>query len=265
MTSPLPLTPLRDDLIRDTAAMARRALLLTRRAPTTLFVSWVFPVLLLVLMSASFARIVMPGASFGAYVDHALPLFVAMGITFGTLPTAVAVHADRAGGLDDRLRTMPVAPAAPLLGRVLVDAARNLSTVTVVTAVGIALGFRFDSGIGGVVGYVAAPLLFGFGLAWPMVALAMRTRSAEATSSVANAVMLVLSFLSTGFVPLGDLPAWTQPIARVNPISQLVEAMRAFAHGDAPPLPPLLATCAWAIGLTVVFGTVAVRTARRRP
>lgn len=252
-------------LVRDTLTMAQRAWTLTRRTPVSLFISSIFPVLLLVLLSAGFGGIVMPGGTHADYVNHALPLFVTMGITFGTLPTAMAVHVDRMTGFDDRLRTLPVSSAAPLVGRVLADGVRNLVTVAVVTIVGLVLGFRFSGGLPGVLGYALVPLVYGFGLAWPMVAVAMRAGSAETTNTIANTLMLALSFLSTGFVPLEDLPGWVQPIARVNPVSQVVETMRAFAHGDRPLAGPLLATVAWSVGLTLVFATVAIRSARRRP
>lgn len=262
-TAPRTLAP-RPAPIRDTVVMASRSLRLTLRAPTTLFVSSVFPILLMLTTSVSFARIVMPDASYADYIDYSLPLFVAMGITFGTLPTAVAVHVDRVSGFDDRLRTLPMSPVAPLAGRIVADGVRNLSTVVVLVCVGSLLGFRFTTGVAGILGFFLVPLVYGFGMAWPMVAVAMHARSAEAVSAAANAVMLTLAFLSTGFVGLDDLPTWAQPIARANPISHLIEAMRAFAHGSPPLRTPLLATGAWSLGLTAVFGALAVRGSTRR-
>lgn len=88
-----------------------------------------------------------------------------MGITFATAATAMGAHADRISGFDDRVRTMPVTALAPVAGRVVADTARNLSTVVVVTIVGIALGFRFDGPWWGVPLYFAVPLIYGFGLA----------------------------------------------------------------------------------------------------
>lgn len=247
----------------DTAVLAGRGLLLMTRSPATVAMTAMFPVILLVFLSVSFAKVVMPEGSYGDYVNYSVPLFAAMGITFATLSTANAAHADRVAGFDDRLRTLPMSPVAPLAGRIIADMVRNLATVAVVTIVGVALGFRFDNGTLGAVGYFAVPLIYGFGLAWLMVAVAMHAKSAEAANATLNALLVVLSFLSTGFVRLDDLPGWAQPIARVNPISHVVDAMRAFAHGGTAG-DNLWALGAWTVGLTALCGWLAVRRYARR-
>lgn len=260
--STAPATP-RASILTDTAILTGRGLLLMARSPATVAMTAAFPVILLLLLSVSFAEIVMPGQAYADYVNYSVPLFAAMGITFATLSTANAVHADRIVGFDDRLHTLPMSPVAPLAGRIIADTARNLATVAIVTGVGVALGFRFENGALGLVGYFIVPLLYGFGLAWLMVAVALHASSAESANAALNALLLVLSFLSTGFVRLEDLPGWAQPIASANPISHVVDAMRSFAHGGAGG-DQLLAVAAWTIGLTAAFGTLAVRKYARR-
>jgi len=247
----------------DTAVLAGRGLLLTARSPATVTLAAAFPVILLVFLSVSFAKVIMPGGDYADYVNYSTPLFAAMGITFATLSTATAIHDDRVAGFDDRLRTLPMSPVAPLAGRILADTVRNLATVAVVTVVAVVLGFRFENGVLGAAAYFVIPLVYGFGLAWLMVAVAMHASSAESANAALNALLLVLSFLSTGFVRLGDLPDWAQPIAQANPISHVVEAMRAFAHGGSAG-DHVLAVLAWSVGLTAVFGTLAVRRYARR-
>lgn len=250
-------------LITDTLALAGRGVRGMLRSPVALAVTAAFPVILLVLLSVSFADLVMPGAGYAAYVDYTVPLFAAMGITFAAASTATAVHADRTSGYDDRLRTLPISPVAPLAGQVLADGLRNLASVVIVTGVGVVLGFRFGSLPLDVLGYFALPLVYVFGLAWVMVALAVHARSADGVIAMANVVMLVLSFLSTGFVTIDDLPGWAQPLARVNPVTQLVESMRGFAGSGGEVGDHVLGVLAWTVGLTVVFGLIAVRGLRR--
>lgn len=254
----------RPNLLLDTALMTGRAFTLMRRSPTTPMVAVAFPIILMLFLSVSFADVVMPGVGFAAYVEFTTPLFIAMGITFATLSTALDAHTDRLSGFDDRIRTLPVAPLAPFAGRVLADAARNLVTVVTVTAVAAVLGFRFGEGAGAldVLGFVAFPVVYGFGVAWFMIAVAAWVRSAESVNALLNAVLLILSFLSTGFVPIDDLPEWSQPIARANPISNLVEAMRGFAAG-AVDVGAVAATLAWSVGAASVFGTIAIVLSRR--
>ncbi|MBH0779304.1 ABC transporter permease [Nocardia bovistercoris] len=240
------------------AALTGRAVRVTLRDPALIGPATLFPVILLVLITVSFGTLVAPGGDRADYVNYSLPLFAVMGILFAGLGTAMTAFADLHSGFDARLRTMPISRSAPLLGRVLGDGVRNLITLIVVVLVGYALGFRFSGPAAGTIGFFLLPLVFGSAVAWVMVAFAVRASSAEAVTSALNALLLVASFLSTGFVPRAQLPGWVQPIAAANPVSSVVETMRALASSGAI-AEPLARASAWTVGLTVVFGVLAVR------
>ncbi|MFY1632863.1 ABC transporter permease [Solwaraspora sp. WMMB335] len=262
MTVP-PLPATRASMLHDSLVMTGRTLRVTLRYPAVLFIAIVFPVILLLLLTASFATIVLPGQSYSAYVDFSLPLFAVMGVLFSTLGTAAAMLNDLQAGFDARLRTMPISASAPLIGRIAADAVRNLITLVLVVAVGTVVGFRFTTDPASIAGFFLLPLVFAVGIVWLVLAAAVRARSAESVTAGLNAAFLVASFLSTGMVPLADLPSWAQPIAAANPLSLLVDAMRVLAHGGELAR-PLLGTVAWAVGLTVVFGPLAVLGYRHR-
>lgn len=257
------MTPVRPSFLGDAAVLTGRALRLMWRNPGAVVFGSFFPLTLLLLMTLAFADVMMPGLGYAAYVNYSLPLFVVMGVVFSALGTAVVVYHDLHSGMDSRLRTLPMARSAPLLSRVVADAVRNLITAVLVAAVGMALGFRFDTNPWPVLGFFVVPVLFGFGIAWFMVAVALVARSAETAVSVINIVLLVLSFFSTGFVPAEKLADWAGPIAAVNPLSHVIEAMRALAHGGSL-AGPLLWTLVWTAGLTAVCGSLAVHRYRRQ-
>jgi ABC transporter DrrB family efflux protein len=243
--------------------MAGRALRLTLRDPATFVLAVFFPLILLLLITASFAKVVNPDAGYGDYVDASLPLFVLMGIAFAAPFTAAATVADLRDGFDARIRTMPVPALAPLAGRVLADTARSAITIVVVVGVGVPLGFRFTAGPWAAVAFFLLPLLFGLGLGFLGLLVAMRFRDAETVVAVLNPLLLVCSFLSTGMVARTDLPGWVAPIARVNPFSVVIEAMRGLAHGGATAR-PVLEALAWSLVLAVGSGILAVRGYRTR-
>lgn len=253
----------RADVFGDALVMIGRSVTVSRRTPSAVVSATFLPVILLLTMTAGFAKIVDPAGSYAGYVNRVLPLLVVMGVVLSSLTTGVAAYQDLHSGLDDRLRTMPMARSAPLVGRIAGDAVRNLATVAVVVALGVGLGFRFTTAPVWIAGFFVLPLVFGVGFAWLAVALAIRAGSAESVAAVLNAVLLALTFLSTGFVAMDDLPGWAQPIAAVNPVSGVVEAMRALAHGG-PLMIPLVSSLAWSAGLVVVFGGLAIRGYRRR-
>ena len=145
-------------------------------------------------------------------------------------------------------------------GRIVADIARNALTVAVITVVAVAMGFRFQNGLLGAVVYFAVPLAVGFGVAWFMVTVAMSADSAESAVGSLNAVLLLLTFFSTGFVKLDDLPGWAQPIASANPVSHIAAAMRSATTAGEPVFGfDAWVSVAWAVGLTVVFGFLATK------
>ncbi|GED96487.1 ABC transporter permease [Gordonia crocea] len=244
----------------DIAVMTRRGLVLMARSPMTVATAAAMPTILLLLMSVSFGKMVMPQAGLAEYVQYAAPVFATMGVLFGSLSTAIAAHQDRTSGFDDRLRTLPISPIAPLAGRIVADIARNALTLAVITVVAVALGFRFQNGLLGGVVYFAIPLAVGFGVAWFMVAVAMMADSAESAVGALNAMLLLMTFFSTGLVKLGDFPGWAQPIATANPVSRIAAAMRnATTAGESVFGSDAVISLAWAVGLTLVFGVVATR------
>lgn len=260
-TTPKAAVPHADPL-GDAWVMTGRAVRQTLRNPVLIASATFLPLILMLLMTASFGSIVDPEGDHGSYINFALPVYAVMGIIFAGLGTGAAAFAELQEGFDRRLRAMPISRSAPLVGRIAGDAVRNLLTLVVVVLVGFALGFRFRTGPLEALAFFVLPLAFGTAVAWVMVAMAVRASSGESVAAMLNTVLLVASFLSTGFVPLEDLPGWAQPIASANPVSAVVESMRALSQGGEL-ADPLLRSAGWTVGLTVVFGTLAVRGYRR--
>jgi ABC-type multidrug transport system permease subunit len=65
-----------------------------------------------------------------------------------------------------------------------------------------------------------------------------------------------------GIRPAGDHAGWLQAIARANPVTCAVDALRALL-ADGPTARPVLLATAWIVGLVVVFAPLAVRRYRR--
>jgi ABC-2 type transport system permease protein len=77
-------------------------------------------------------------------------------------------------------------------------------------------------------------------------------------------------FLSTVFVPVGNLPTPIKQVAEWNTISAVATALRELWHNPSPPLPdvwplqhPVAASLIWCVVLIAVFAPLAVRRYRR--
>jgi ABC-2 type transport system permease protein/oleandomycin transport system permease protein len=149
-----------------------------------------------------------------------------------------------------------------LAGRTLADLVRMVFVVLVMTAVGVAVGLRFHVGIVATVAALGITVVFGFAMSWISATIGMAVKDVE-TANVAGFIWLFpLTFASSAFVPLTSMPGWLQSFARVNPVTNTVDAARALIVGG-PTARPLLYTTAWIVGLLAVFVPLSVARYRR--
>jgi oleandomycin transport system permease protein len=72
-----------------------------------------------------------------------------------------------------------------------------------------------------------------------------------------------LTFGSNVLVNPKTMPGWLQAFVKVNPMTYLTDAERALLVGG-PTATPVIRSLLWALGIFVVFSTLAVSAYRRR-
>lgn len=232
------------------------------RTPETLISTVGFPVVLLLTLLAVFSTAV-EAFDEGPYAQRLVPTMVVSGLMFGSIGTATGLFTDLGGGYMERIRALPVAQSGPLVGLVLAEIGRAMTALVGLTAVGYAVGFRFDNGALAIIGFVVISALAAVSIVWIGLAFATIARSQEALAPPLGALFLVLLFFSRGMVPLEAYPGWAQPIVRFNPATSFVTALNNLGRGGEL-TGPILGAVAWAVALTAVFGFIAVRGLRSR-
>ncbi len=217
--------------VSDILVMTKRDILRYVRLPQLLIFNALLNVVLLLLFNYVFGGAIETGGL--KYVQYFLPGFLAQTVVFGSTQTSVGIAEDLSKGLIDRFRSLPMARSAFLSGRVLADAVRYAILVVLMIAVGIAMGFRFQSGAGAVVAGVLLILLFGIALTWVGVFIGISVKDVE-TAQVAGFVWVFpLVFASSLYVPIASMPGWLQAFANVNPVTPMVDTIRALSLGTS--------------------------------
>ena len=249
--------------LRDSWAMTRRNLRTALRQPQLLVFATVQPVIFILLFRYVFGgAIAAPGPV--DYVDYLLTGIFVQTITFGAIQTGIGLSEDLSRGLIDRLKSMPIARAAVLAGRVGADLARDVVVIAVMVAVGYAVGFRFSNGPAGALLAVLVLLLWGFVFSWVGAFLGLALRNPETVQAASFPIIFPLVFASSIFVPVESMPGWLQAFVEVNPITLVTETVRALALGEPFDLMPHLAWAGLAMAvLLAVFAPLAVARYRR--
>jgi ABC transporter DrrB family efflux protein len=256
-----------------TAVVTRRNLLANVRLPDVLVLSTVQPVTFMLMFLYVFGGAIqdtLPAAAGGGrYINWLVPGILAQSAVFGAAPTAFGLNADRASGVIDRFRSLPMARSAVLAGRTTADLIRNAGVLALQLAAGFALGFRWHTSAWALLAGLGVALAFGYACSWIMAALGLAIRSAEAIQAAVYMVVFPLTLTSSVFLPTRTMPGWLQAFAAHQPITIVAGALRGLTLGQAA-LPAghtvagqVVLALAWTAGILAVFAPLAVRTYRR--
>jgi ABC-2 type transport system permease protein len=223
--------------------------------PTTVIAMVVTPLVFYLGFLAVFRRLFQAhGVDYAQYLPSAI---VVMWISFTAVSAGGLFARDRQTGMLGRLRSMPVAPASVLAGRVVTDTVRALVSIVTVLAVGYVTGFRFSSA-GGALGFALVAIALTVVLTLGTSAAGLSSTEPEATAATLQLPTMPLLMISSAFTPVHAFPGWLQPIVRYSPVSAVIDTLRALASGASPGT-ALPRAAAWLAGLGVLFGWLAFR------
>jgi ABC-2 type transport system permease protein len=173
---------------------------------------------------------------------------------------------DIESGYFDKLLLTPIHRAALLLGPILAGALLLGLQASVVLGIGLLMGLEAATGVYGLLTVIGLAVLLGTGFAGFTVSAALGSGSAAATQG-ASFIFFPLTFLAPTFVPLELLDGWLNTAARANPITYVLEAMRALINSgwSGAPLSQALLAClilAVAMYILAIF-SLRVRTSRK--
>ncbi|MFI6846433.1 ABC transporter permease [Kitasatospora sp. NBC_00085] len=249
--------------VRDGLAVAWRNLIALRRVPRLLVFSTIQPLVFVLMFRYVFGGVVGPALPPGVdYVDFLIPGIFVQTAVFGSMNTAIGLATDMQTGLMERFRSLPMARSAVLSGRTTADLARNVFVVTLMTAVGFALGFRIHAGVASFLGGVLLVLAFGFAMSWIFAVVGLAVGDPETAQAAAFPVLAPLVFASAAFVPVSTMPGWLQAFADHQPVSKTAEAVRVLVLGG-PAVSAVWEALAWDAGIVAVFAPLGVWFYRR--
>lgn len=240
---------------RDSVTMLRRNLLHLVRYPSLTVTIVAMPLVFLLLFVYVFGGTMgagLPGAVASAdhrgdYLRYITPTILVMTVAAVATSTAILVAKDATEGIIDRFRTMPVSRSAPLTGHVLAAMAQTLFGVVVVLAAAVGLGYRTGASPAGWAGALGILVLMGWAVTWMCVAVGLASGSVEAASN-APMPLILLPFLSSGFVPTDTMPSGLAWVAQHQPFTPIIDTLRACLDGRGPG-----SDAVWAVGWCVLI------------
>jgi ABC-2 type transport system permease protein len=248
--------PARAGALAASVCFAWRAMLKIKHVPMQLFDVTAFPIMFVLLYTYLFG-----GALAGSpreYLQQLLPGILVMTLSWITMYTGQGLNTDIAKGVFDRFRSLPIWRPAVLVGMLLADTVRYLVASVVIVSLGLALGFRPDGGVVGVVAAVALLLVFAFSLSWVWTAVGLTMPTPEAVMQMSMTLLFPITFASNVFVDPNTMPGWVQVFVNHNPITHLTTAARGLMHGHIEAV-EVAWVLGWSAALVAVFAPLTMR------
>ena len=219
----------------DSATMLRRQLRRMLRYPSMTLLLAGMPVIFLLLFVYVFGGTLgagLGGVSGGrdAYVDYLAPGILLLTVASAAQGTAISVAMDMTGGIIARFRTMAISRASVLTGHVLGAMIQAMLAVAVVTGVALLIGWRPDADPVEWIAAIGVLAMVSWAFTWLTVALGLVSESVETASNLPMPLIL-LPFLSSGFVPTDSMPTALRWFAEYQPFTPITETLRGLLMG----------------------------------
>jgi ABC-2 type transport system permease protein len=213
--------------IPDCVAVATRSVRAVPREIEFIVPALVVPVFFYVINIGALSKAAEAGTNLD-FKAFQLPVAILFAVT--GLSRASALVTDIQNGYFDRLLMTPIRRLALLLGLMMADLFLILTLSVLVLGMGLAVGVRFDTGIPGMLLFLAIAGLWGLAFTGFTYAIALKTGNPAAVNT-SFVLFFPLMFLTTSFLPMEALEGWLQAFAKWNPMTYLLQAMRSLLYG----------------------------------
>lgn len=215
----------RSSVAHDFATVARRAIRSVFREPEFFIPALVVPVFFYVVNVGALQDFAEQSGTVDDFKAFQLPVAIIFAVT--GISRAGALVTDIQGGYFDRLLLTPVRRPMLLLGLMAADVVSIVLLTIPVLLLGLAFGVRFETGLLGMVVFIAYGALWGLAFAGFPYAIALKTGNPAAVNS-SFILFFPFAFLTTSFLPEEALTGWLATIAKYNPVTYVLDGLRSL-------------------------------------
>ncbi|MDQ6421270.1 ABC transporter permease [Paenibacillus sp. LHD-117] len=244
----------------DMGVMLGRSMRHISRSMDTIFTVCVTPIAMMLLFVYVFGGAIQTGTD--NYVNYLLPGILLIAIASGVAYTAYRLFTDVQRGLLERFRTMPISRSAFLWGHVLTSLVSNALSLVIIIIVALIMGFRSSAGVLPWLAVAGILALFTLALTWVAAIAGLSAKTVDGASAFSYPIIF-LPFISSAFVPTESMPTVVRVFAENQPVTSIVESIRALLSGQ-PVGNDIWIALAWCVGILLVAYYFAMRVYKNR-
>lgn len=244
----------------DMGVMLGRSMRHIMRSMDTIITVCFTPIAMMLLFVYVFGGAIQTGTD--NYVNYLLPGILLIAIASGISYTAYRLFLDKQRGIIERFHSMPIARSAVLWGHVLTSLVSNVISVVIIILVALIMGFRSSADVLSWLAVAGILVLFTLALTWVAAIVGLTAKSVEGATAFSYP-LIFLPFISSAFVPTDSMPRVVRAFAENQPVTSIVEAIRALLSGQ-PVGNEIWIALAWCLGILIVAYLFAMRAFKRK-
>lgn len=235
--------------LRDSGVLIKRSLRHITKNVDQILGLTIQPIMFMLLFRYVFGGAIQTGDI--SYVNFLVAGILVQSVAFGSLTTSLSVATDLQRGIIDRIKSLPIFGGAVIAGHVVADLARNIIQSTVMILVAFLVGFRPEASFTDWLMIIGLILLFSFAMSWVAAIMGLLAKTVEAVQWMGFFVVFPLTFASAAFVPTDSMPWALRLFAENQPVTHVIEALRALMVGTPIENHGWLAV-AWCVAITAI-------------
>jgi ABC-2 type transport system permease protein len=193
-----------------------------------IFIRAVQPVLWLLVFGQVFAAVrLLPTGNYD-YIQFLTPGVLAQSVIFVAIFYGFNLVMDRDMGLLHKLLSTPIPRYSIVLGKTLSAGVRSVIQAAVVFVLAVIIRVHLILTPASIIGTLVIIVLTGMCFSSLSIFLASFFKTRERMMGIGQAIIMPLFFASSAIYPIDIMPSWLKVIAQVNPLSYIVESMRAL-------------------------------------
>ena len=221
------------DVLRAAVRFARKTVTITelearrlRHDPTELITRALQPALWLLVFGQVFTRTRAIPTGDLPYIDFMAPGILAQSVLFIAIFYGIAVIWERDLGIIHKLLVSPASRGALVVGKGVSAGLRGLAQAVIVYVLALSLGVRLQFGAGSLIVVALLVVLSSALFATFSLIVACVVKTRERFMGIGQLLTMPLFFASNAIYPISLMPTWLGVVARVNPLTYLVDALR---------------------------------------
>jgi ABC-2 type transport system permease protein len=225
--------------------------------PTLIVPALLFPLFFFTAFAGGLSEVAdVPGFDYPAgYTAFQFVFVLLQSSAFGGVFTGFAMARDFESGFGRRMMLAAPNRSTIIAGYALAALGRAVFIWILLTAIALTVGMEVGGGALDLVGLYGLALIVNVAAVLWAAGIALRFRSMQAGPLMQTPTFLIL-FTAPVYVPVSLLSGWVEAVARVNPITPVVEAGRELIAGSAT---DALLAFGTATGLALLFLVWALR------